>query len=87
MPGLANRMTTMAEGYARDNWANNRALRIVTIAGPVLAFIVAMTVILGGFYLIYKGKSPEGITALVSALAALVGAFVYGKRQQQPPTS
>jgi uncharacterized membrane protein YoaK (UPF0700 family) len=80
-------MTTMAEGYANDSWKNNQAVRIVSLVGPLLAFIIAMTVILGGFYMIYKGKSIEGITALVTALAALAGTFIYGKRQQQqPPT-
>lgn len=81
LPGLADRITTMAEGYARDTWANNRATRILALGAPVLAFIVAMTTILGGFYLIYSGKSPEGMATVITAVVGLVGAFVYGKRQ------
>ena len=74
----------MAEGYARDSWANNRTVRWVTLIAPLLAFVVAMTVIVGGLFLIYSGKSIEGIASVVTAVAGLVGAFIYGKRQQPP---
>ena len=73
----------MAEGYARDRWLNGRTARWSTILAQVFAFIVAMTIILGGFYLVQQDKSPEGITAVVAAVAAIVAAFIYGRRN--PP--
>jgi uncharacterized membrane protein len=84
LPGLADRITKMAEGYARDRWRNGRTARWSTILGQLFAFVVAMTIILGGFYLVLRGKSPEGITAVVATVAAIVTAFVYVRRHQPP---
>ena len=50
--------------------------------GQILAFIVALAAIVGGVYLISIDKDATGLTAIISALAALVGAFVYGKHKQ-----
>lgn len=73
----------MAEGYGRDRWRNARTARWSTILGQMFAFIVAMTIILGGFYLVLHDKSPEGITVVVATVAAIVTAFIYGRRN--PP--
>lgn len=83
LPGLADRIAKMAEGYARDRLLNGRTARWSMILAQVFAFIVAMTIILGGFYLVLHDKSPEGITAVVAAVAAIVTAFVDGRRN--PP--
>ena len=83
LPGLADRITKMAEGYARDRWRNGRTARWSTILGQLFAFVVAMTIILGGFYLVLHDKSPEGITAVVATVAAIVTVFIYGRRN--PP--
>lgn len=80
LPGLADRITTMSEGWARDQWLNNRTTRWSTILGQVFAFVVAMTIILGGFYLVLHDKSPEGITAVVGTVGAIVAAFIYRRR-------
>jgi uncharacterized membrane protein len=81
LPGLANRIAKMAEGYALDRWRNGRTTRWSTILGQVFAFIIAMTIILGGFYLVLHDKSAAGITAVLATLAGIVGAFIYGRRQ------
>ena len=47
------------------------------------AFALAMTAIGGGIWLSLKGMSGAGLTAIISALAALVGVFVYGKSGQK----
>jgi hypothetical protein len=47
------------------------------------AFVLAMTAIGGGICLSLKGMSGVGLTAIISALAALVGVFVYGKSEQK----
>jgi hypothetical protein len=41
-----------------------------------------MTAILGGIYLAATGKPVSGLSSIISALAALVGTFIYGKRKQ-----
>jgi len=42
-----------------------------------------MTAIIGGSLLVYGGKETSGLTAIITALAGLVGVFVYGKREQK----
>jgi hypothetical protein len=37
---------------------------------------------MGGF-LVYSGHGTEGLTALVTAIIALVGAFVYGTNSRK----
>lgn len=77
LPGLAERIVTMAEKNGDDRRRNNRAIRIVTVLGPVLAFVVAMTALLGGFYLVSQGMDAAGIAAIVTAIAAPLGVFIY----------
>ena len=51
--------------------------------GTILGFVVAMTVVLGGMFLVYEGKNGAGLAAILTALASLVGVFVYSKHEQQ----
>ena len=51
--------------------------------GTVLGFIVAMTVVIGGMYLVHEGKSTAGLATILTALASLVGVFLYSKHEQQ----
>jgi hypothetical protein len=51
--------------------------------GTILGFIVAMTVVTGGMFLVHEGKSGEGLAAILTALASLVGVFLYSKHEQQ----
>ena len=50
--------------------------------GQVFAFVITMTAICGGVYLISIDKDATGLTAIVTALMGLVGVFVYGKYTQ-----
>ena len=50
--------------------------------GPIYGFIVCMTAILGGIYLIRSGKSPEGLASILGSLGGLVAVFIYGRRKQ-----
>jgi len=42
-----------------------------------------MTVVLGGMWLVHEGKSGSGLAAILTALASLVGVFVWSKHEQQ----
>jgi uncharacterized membrane protein len=50
--------------------------------GAWFGFIVSMTAILGGIYLITLGKDGQGLAAIISSLAALTAVFVIGKRKE-----
>jgi len=50
--------------------------------GQVFAFVIALAAILGGVYLISIGKDGTGLAAIIAALVALVGVFIYGKYAQ-----
>jgi uncharacterized membrane protein len=85
-PGFAERIVAMAERQAahrqkREAFADRWSV-LVALIGQIFAFILAMTTVLGGFYLAYTGKPLEGIAAVISSLAILAGVFVYGKRRQ-----
>jgi len=51
--------------------------------GTVLGFVVAITVVLGGMWLVHEGKSGSGLAAILTALASLVGVFVWSKHEQK----
>jgi uncharacterized membrane protein len=86
VPGAAERILTMAENQQshrmhlessviEENCKSQRR-------GLNFGFVIAMTVILGGFFLIFKGKDITGIISVVLALVSLVGLFIYGKEKQ-----
>jgi len=50
--------------------------------GLVFGFIIAMTVVIGGIWLISKSKDVMGISSIVAALVSLAGVFIYGKKSQ-----
>ena len=85
LPGCAERIVSMAEAQA----AHRRALESRVIRGnlaterrgQVAAFAIALVTIIGGVWLIDQGKDAGGLTAILGALAGLVGVFVYGRRK------
>lgn len=86
IPNAAERILAMAEKQQdhrqvlekRVVFANTRSQTHGLIAG----FIVAMTVVSGGIWLIAHGKDGSGLAAVITALVALVGVFVYGRHKQ-----
>ena len=85
-PGAGERILTMAEDQAhhrrtmetRNQVQGGRREQV----GMVLGFVVAMTAIVGGIYLIANDKSAEGLTSIVTALAGLVGVFIYARKEK-----
>jgi uncharacterized membrane protein len=86
LAGSANRIIRMAEQQS----SHRQHLEKIAIEsnadiqkwGLACAFIIAMTAIVGGIWLSFRGMSGAGLTSIITALAALVGVFVYGKHQQ-----
>jgi uncharacterized membrane protein len=85
--GCAERVVAMAERQS----AHRQALERLIIEsnckaqsrGQLFAFILALVVLGGGVYLLAKGKSIEGFSAIILALASLTGALIYGQSQQE----
>ena len=51
--------------------------------GSWFGFIVSMTAVIGGIYLIAIGKQVSGLATIVANLAALAGIFVYVRQKQK----
>jgi uncharacterized membrane protein len=86
-PGAADRIIRMAEeqgAHRREmEKLELKADNAIQTRGPILGFILAMTAVLGGIWLVSKGMAVSGLVSLVAAIGAPVGVFVYGKYQQQ----
>lgn len=91
LPGAADRIIRMAEQQS----IHRQNLETVAIGanattqkwGLACAFVIAMSAIWGGILLSLRGMSGAGLTSIITALAALVGVFVYGKSQQKKELS
>jgi uncharacterized membrane protein len=87
LPGAADRIIRMAEqqGTHRQDLESVALGANVTTQkwGLACAFVIAMSAIWGGVWISLKGMSGAGLTAIIGALAALVGVFVYGKSEQR----
>ena len=86
LPGAAERIIAMAENQSRHR--QSLETRVIDAncsaqkTGPIYGFVVCMTAILGGIYLIHSGKSPEGLASILGSLGGLVAVFIYGRRKQ-----
>lgn len=86
IPGSAERIIGMAERQS----AHRQELEKQVVGGGVSAeqrgqwmgFVVAMSALGGGFWLISQGQPAWGIALVVADLAAFAGVFVYGRRSQ-----
>lgn len=87
VPGAGDRIFAMAERQAAHRQDLEKRVISSNMAaerlGTCLGFILAMTALVGGFYLIATGHSSVGIVSIISSLAIPAGAFAYGKYQQK----
>lgn len=87
VPNAAERIIAMAESQLR----HRQTLEAQVIAsnckaqhrGPIYGFIVCMSAIAGGVYLISTGKNASGLASIISALAGLAVVFIAGKIGQK----
>jgi uncharacterized membrane protein len=87
VPNGAERIFTMVERQS----VHRESIEACVVQGNVnsqvrgswFGFIVSMTAIVGGIYLIAIGKGALGLTSIISSLVALVAVFYYGKRHQK----
>lgn len=86
LPGTFDRILSMTERQAEHRHAQETKIVDVAIRveprGQWLAFVIAMTGILCGTLLVVLDKSLEGLAAMFTAFAVLVGVFVQQKRRR-----
>lgn len=83
-PGLVNRIVLMAEQQSE----HRQRLELIAVSsgawnskwGLVAGWTIGMTSVIGGVWIISIGMSAEGLATIITALGALVGVFIYGKR-------
>lgn len=85
LPGLAARLVTLAEDEAIHRRGIQRRQMRLAEGGLLSAFVIAMTVILGGIFLIYEGATKEGIGSIIAALTSLL--VVYLTRGEKKSSS
>jgi uncharacterized membrane protein len=85
IPGAAERILAMAERQSAHREAMETAVVDAGIEsqarGSWFGFIIAMTAIVGGIYLITIHQSTAGLTAIIGSLVALTAVFVIGKKK------
>jgi uncharacterized membrane protein len=85
-PGAAERLVAMAERQSTHREALETTVLSASVTsqkrGSYFGFIISMTAILGGIYLIALGKSVQGLVAIISSLTALTVVFVLGRKKQ-----
>lgn len=87
VPNGAERILAMAERQS----AHRESIEAQVIAGNISiqkqgnlrAFIISMTVILGGIYVMATGKSGWGFAAILTSLASIASVFVVAKIEQR----
>lgn len=79
-PGAADRILSMAEREEKHRHEQERKMLSSDTSarsrGQFMAFLIAVVIILGGMWLIHDGKSIEGLIAVLTPLAVLVGLFL-----------
>ncbi len=91
LPGSADRILKMAE----DQSTHRRDLEKTVVGGEQFrankglwfGFIIGMTTIVGGLFLIYFDKQWQGFIFSLGGLVALVGTFIFGKKEKESDLS
>lgn len=85
--GSANRIISMAEKeqehrHSMEKSMLNSGNRREEL-GLWFGFVLAMTLGLGGIYLISIGRPVEGFVAIIAEITTLVGAFILAQREKR----
>lgn len=87
IPNAAERILIMAEKQQEHRQDLESRVVIANTHsqtyGLAAGFVVAMTAVGGGIWLAAHGEETTGLVSIISALAALVGVFVYGRHKQK----
>lgn len=86
-PDFAERIVVMTEQQS----AHRRSLESQVVQGNLraqtrgqwLGFVIYMTGVIGGFWLIASGQSGFGIAAVIGSLATMTSVFMWGRKRQE----
>ncbi len=53
------------------------------VRGQIFGFVIAMTAVIGGIYLMAEGQSLSGAATAISALAGLIGLFLWVRQERK----
>lgn len=83
LPGAADRILRMAETQSRHRQMIERREQLADVflgwCGILSAFFICVVAIVGGVYCIREGRPVYGTILGGAGLAAVVGAFLYGR--------
>lgn len=86
LPGAADRIFTAADEQRAHRFDRERGIltgdQKFKGRGQIFGFVMAMTMIIGGFALILKGKDTGGFIAICAAAVSVIGSFIYDKRHE-----
>jgi len=87
LPGSADRIFRMVETQSNHRQALESTVIISNCKnerlGMIFGFTICVLAISAGIYAVLRGNQGFGIASIVSALAALVAVFIYGKTRQK----
>jgi uncharacterized membrane protein len=87
IPNGAERIMAMAESQSQHRQKLEKDVVAAGIraqkVGSILGFLICIAALASGTFLIYAGRSVEGLVPIIGALSGLVAVFIYGKRQQK----
>ncbi len=86
IPGGAERIFTQFESQSTHRQKIEAKVigsnTFVQIYGAISASLIGLLATGGGLFLVHEGKSIEGLGAFFTAVASLVGVYIYGKKSQ-----
>lgn len=89
LAGSADRIIRMAEKEQDHRHKlqiqNQTQLGWLTFIGQLFAFVIGVSGVAGGIYLVKNDKSVTGFSVFFTSLAALVGIFLYNRKRSKPP--
>ncbi len=97
VPSAPREILDMAKQEQKDRHATNAAERAAkktasikdaasTIMGQIFGFIIVMTGLLGSFYLLFHGKTVEGLATFITPLAGLASLFIVYRHDLNAPS-
>ena len=81
LPGAAERIVSMAEKQSNHRQSMERTLVLSDTnnarLGLIFSFILVVSTIGAGTFLICIGKEAQGLTAIIGAIGSVVAVFIY----------
>jgi uncharacterized membrane protein len=89
LAGSADRIIKMAEKEQEHRHKlqlkNQTQVGWLTFIGQLFAFVIGVSGVAGGIFLVKNDKSVTGFSVFFTSLAALVGIFLYNRKRSKSP--